>query len=134
MGSVIPLKKSANSAYLELKNMLGVKLQKVENLIEQKLKSDVDLIKKMSEHHLKSGGKRLRALLTLEEHSIIGGLGGAVSEVLMQESVHPKKFKMMGLNSNFSTIVGSQSYLRKINNLDSESIVSVVKSLLNWKE
>ena len=53
MGSVIPLKKSANSAYLELKNMLGVKLQKVESLIEQKLRSDVDLIEKMSEHHLK---------------------------------------------------------------------------------
>ena len=53
MGSVIPLKKSANSAYLELKNLLSYKLQKVENLIEQKLKSDVDLIKKMSDHHLK---------------------------------------------------------------------------------
>ena len=52
MGSVIPLKKSANSAYLELKNMLVAKLQKVESLIEQKLKSDVDLIEKMSEHHL----------------------------------------------------------------------------------
>ena len=38
MGSVIPLKKSANSAYLELKNVLGEKLQKVEVLIEQKLK------------------------------------------------------------------------------------------------
>ena len=34
MGSVIPLKKSANSAYLELKNLLGNKLEKVENLIE----------------------------------------------------------------------------------------------------
>ena len=53
MGSVIPLKKSANSAYLELKNLLGYKLQKVESLIEQKLKSDVDLIEKMSDHHLK---------------------------------------------------------------------------------
>ena len=69
MGSVIPLKKSANSAYLDLKNMLGAKLQKVESLIEHKLMSDVDLIKKMSEHHLKSGGKRLRALLTLESVS-----------------------------------------------------------------
>ena len=72
MGSVIPLKKSANSAYLELKNMLGIKLQKVESLIEQKLKSDVDLIEKMSEHHLKSGGKRLRALLTLESAKLTG--------------------------------------------------------------
>ena len=39
------------------------KLQKVEDLIELKLKSDVDLIEQMSDHHLKSGGKRLRALL-----------------------------------------------------------------------
>ena len=72
MGSVIPLKKSANSAYLDLKNLLGSKLQKVESLIEQKLKSDVDLIEKMSEHHLKSGGKRLRALLTLESAKLTG--------------------------------------------------------------
>ena len=72
MGSVIPLKKSANSAYLELKNLLESKLQKVENLIEVKLKSDVNLIEKMSEHHLKSGGKRLRALLTLGSAKLSG--------------------------------------------------------------
>ena len=66
MGSVVPLKKSANSAYLELRNLLGDKLQKVENLIQEKLRSEVNLIQKMSNHHLRSGGKRLRALLTLE--------------------------------------------------------------------
>ena len=72
MGSVIPLKKSANSAYLELKNLLNGKLEKVEALIELKLKSDVKLIEEMSEHHLKSGGKRLRALLTLESAKLTG--------------------------------------------------------------
>ena len=72
MGSVVPLKKSANSAYLELKNLLGNKLQKVENLIQEKLKSEVNLIQKMSNHHLRSGGKRLRALLTLESAKLTG--------------------------------------------------------------
>ena len=72
MGSVIPLKKSANSAYLELKNLLGDKLQKVENLIQEKLISEVNLIQKMSNHHLRSGGKRLRALLTLESAKLTG--------------------------------------------------------------
>ncbi|MBA1340512.1 MAG: octaprenyl-diphosphate synthase [Pelagibacterales bacterium] len=72
MGSVIPLKKSANSAYLELKNLLGDKLEKVESLIELKLKSDVILIEKMSDHHLQSGGKRLRALLTLGSAKLCG--------------------------------------------------------------
>ena len=75
MGSVIPLKKSANSAYLELKNLLSDKLQNVENLINQKLKSEVDLIEKMSSHHLSSGGKRLRALLTLETAKLTGFKG-----------------------------------------------------------
>ena len=72
MGSVVPLKKSANSAYLELKNLLSEKLQRVENLIQLKLKSDVNLIEKMSNYHLSSGGKRLRALLTLESAKLTG--------------------------------------------------------------
>ena len=72
MGSVIPLKKSANSAYLELKNLVGTKLENVENLVRLKLKSDVNLIEKMSEHHLRAGGKRLRALLTLGSSKLSG--------------------------------------------------------------
>ena len=72
MGSVIPLKKSANSAYLDLKNILSTKLSKVEELIELKLQSDVSLIKKMSNHHIKSGGKRLRALLTIGAAKLSG--------------------------------------------------------------
>ena len=72
MGSVVPLKKSASSAYLELKNLLYKKLQKVEKLVELKLKSEVTLIQEMSNHHLKSGGKRLRALLTLGSAKLSG--------------------------------------------------------------
>ena len=75
MGLVVPLKKSANSAYLELKNLLDEKLLKVESLIQKKLKSDVNLIEKMSNHHLSSGGKRLRALLTLGSAKLTGHSG-----------------------------------------------------------
>ena len=72
MGSVIPLKKSANSAYLDLKNLLNEKISKVDKTIELKLHSEVNLIKKMSNHHLRSGGKRLRALLTLGSAKLSG--------------------------------------------------------------
>jgi octaprenyl-diphosphate synthase len=72
MGSVIPLKKSANSAYLDLKNLVNSRLIEVEKLIEVKLESKVNLINKMSEYHLKSGGKRLRALLTLGSAKLAG--------------------------------------------------------------
>ena len=76
MGSVIPLKKSANSAYVELKNLLSKKLTKVESVINLRLKSEVNLIQKMSDHHLQSGGKRLRALLTLGSAKLSGYLLG----------------------------------------------------------
>ena len=72
MGSVIPLKKSVNSAYLDLKNLVGNKLSKVESLIELKLQSKVDLINKMSSHHFSSGGKRMRAMLTLGSAKLAG--------------------------------------------------------------
>ena len=76
MGSVIPLKKSANSAYVELKNLLSKKLTKVESVINLRLKSEVNLIQEMSDHHLQSGGKRLRALLTLGSAKLSGYLLG----------------------------------------------------------
>ena len=47
-------------------------MDKVENLIELKLKSEVNLIEEMSDHHLQSGGKRLRALLTLGSAKLSG--------------------------------------------------------------
>ena len=66
MGTVIQLKKQINNSYSELVNSVEDKLILVEEKITAKLMSKVDLVNKMSEYHLKTGGKRLRALLTLE--------------------------------------------------------------------
>ena len=76
MGSVVPLKKSVNSAYLELKNLVANKLLKVENLIELKLHSKIELINKMSNNHFSSGGKRMRAMLTLGSAKLTGYIDG----------------------------------------------------------
>jgi hypothetical protein len=48
----------------------------------------------------------------------------------MQEGIYPNKFKMMGLESKFSTIVGSQEYLRSVNKLDVSSVVNVINKLI----
>ena len=82
MGSVIPLKKSVNSAYLDLKSLLNGKLDSVEKLIDLKLESQVDLIKKMSDYHLNSGGKRIRALLTMGAARLGGYSNGKRDENL----------------------------------------------------
>ena len=77
--------------------------------------------------------KKTGCIVTLEEHILIGGLGGAVSEFLMQENLYPKRFKMLGLKPKFSTIVGSQNYLREYNKIDKDSIVREIKCLIDEK-
>jgi len=72
MGSVIHLKKQINNSYLSLKNSVEDKLILVEEKISSKLTSKVDLIYKMTDYHLKTGGKRLRALLTLHSSKLCG--------------------------------------------------------------
>ena len=76
MGSVIQLKKQINNSYLDLKNSVEDKLVLVEEKIKNKLTSYVDLLQKISDYHLKTGGKRLRALLTLGSSKLCGYLKG----------------------------------------------------------
>jgi len=72
MGSVIQLKKQINNSYLDLRNSVEEKLVLVDEKIVSKLSSNVDLIHKMTEYHLGTGGKKLRALLTLGSAKLSG--------------------------------------------------------------
>ena len=65
MGTVIQLKNQINNSYFQLKDSVENRLLLVEEKIKQKLTSEVELVQKMTDYHLDSGGKRLRALLTL---------------------------------------------------------------------
>ena len=72
MGTVIQLKNKINNSYFQLKNSVEDKLLLVEEKIKSKLISDVELVKKMTDYHIDTGGKRLRALLTLGSAKICG--------------------------------------------------------------
>ncbi len=120
MGSVIPLKNSANSAYLDLRNLVSVKLNKVESLINVKLESKVELIEKMTTHHLKSGGKRLRAMLTLGSAKLAGydlgerdiNLASCVELIHSATLLHDDVIDESGLrrgNKTTNSIWGNQS-------------------------
>jgi len=77
MGSVIPLKKEIDNSYLMLKNLVGSKLDDVNQLIKHKLASEINLIHKMTDYHVKSGGKRIRPLLTLASAKLCGYKDGS---------------------------------------------------------
>lgn len=70
-------------------------------------------------------------VVTVEEHSIHGGLGGAVAEYLMDSGLRPKKFKRIALTDGFSSIVGSQEYLRARYGLDAQHIADKIAATLS---
>ena len=72
MGTVVQLKNQINDSYFQLKNSVEDKLILTEEKIKSKLSSDVELVQKMTEYHIKTGGKRLRALLTLGSAKLCG--------------------------------------------------------------
>ena len=72
MGTVVQLKNRINNSYSELKNSVEEKLVLVEEKIKLKLSSNVSLVDEMTNYHLRTGGKRLRALLTLGAAKIGG--------------------------------------------------------------
>ena len=73
--------------------------------------------------------QRSTKLFTVEEHSIIGGLGSAVAEVLTDNGCSAG-LKRIGLNDVFAHGYGNQEQVRKANGLDADGIYNSIKNNL----
>lgn len=76
-----------------------------------------------------SAAKETGRILTLEEHSIYGGLGSAVAEVLAEDAVSAH-FQRMGL-SGFAKGCGNREEMREINGLSAKDIVKKVREMIS---
>lgn len=75
---------------------------------------DVELVEHLA--------RQFEVIITVEEHSVIGGLGSAVAEALSQMEQPRARLKMLGLRSGFSSVVGDQNYLREVYGLSAKQI------------
>jgi transketolase len=90
----------------------------------------VHTIKPLDAGTLVAAASETGGLLTIEEHAVDGGLGGAVAEALMEAGAFPGFFVRIGLRNTFSSVVGSQTYLRAVYSLDAASIAQTVSAKL----
>jgi len=74
-----------------------------------------------------------RALVTIEEHSLVGGLGSAVAEVLCDLGRTEVALKRIGLRPGFSPTAGNQEYLRGKGGLTPEKILTSVRSFFDGR-
>jgi len=91
----------------------------------------VHTLKPFGPDHIIEAARIHRALVTVEEHTIHGGLGGLVLETLADAGVNFGKFLRIGLDGCFSSVVGSQSYLRATYGMDAAGIVRRTQRLLS---
>jgi transketolase len=72
-----------------------------------------------------------RLVFTLEEHSVEGGLGGAVAEVLAELEGAHAPLKRIGLRPEFNKVVGDQKYLKSLHGLDEEGVMKTIQPIIS---
>lgn len=87
-------------------------------------------IKPLDKDIILKSAQKTRAIFTIEEHSIIGGLGSAVAEILAEHKSNVI-FKRIGVPDQFTKVIGSQEYMRSANNLSVKEIINTIVYILN---
>ena len=86
---------------------------------------DIHTIKPIDKETIIKCAKETKKIISIEDHSIINGLGTAISEVLTEE--YPCKLIRMGIKDSFGKS-GKATELLKYYGLTSESIMNTVKA------
>ncbi len=73
------------------------------------------------------------AIFSLEEHSLIGGLGSAIAEIIVKYEKNAL-FHSFGVDDKFSAKVGSQDYLRRYFGLDGESLAAEINKIIQSRQ
>ena len=87
-------------------------------------------LKPLDEEAVRRLAGRFTRLVTVEEHTVTGGFGSAVCEVIagLETSCRVKR---IGLQDCFTTVVGNQQYLRKIYGMDGLGIAKTAEAWIH---
>jgi transketolase len=134
IGRAIMLRDGADLTLIASGGMLDITVKAADRLESHGVRTRVlsmHTVKPLDEQAILSAADETGAVVTIEEHSILGGLGGAAAEVLAESGISPLRFKRIGLPSEFADDVGGQNYLRTRYGLTEPAIVQEVLSLLD---
>jgi transketolase len=133
LSSSIRYKEGGDITLLTTGGILSDVIQAAELLQEQNINARVismHTIKPIDKDSIIAAANETGGIVSIEEHNIDGGLGGAVAEVCMDSGVIPKVFLRIGLDNKYSSIVGTQDYLKEYYGMDKITITKRVLDLL----
>lgn len=123
-GSLIQLKPSPSReiTFLATGSMVRTALDLARDRYPQASVYSVPVIKPLDARALLGACEGSRVVVVFEEHSVIGGLGSAVAEVLSEHA--PTRLLRIGVDDRFSAHCGSYDYLLREHGLDAASIAA----------
>lgn len=90
-------------------------------------------IKPLDTETLSRAVAETRAVITVEEHNVIGGLGGAVAEFLVTSGLPLVPVAILGIRDSFCRKAGKQEYLRSFCGIAAPDIVRTARNILKAK-
>lgn len=134
IGQAAVLREGDDVTIIACGTMVGHALQTAEAMAREDIHVRVinlHTIKPIDRTTLIAAAKETGAIVTAEEHTVVGGLGSAVAEVLVQ--AHPVPMRFVGVADRFGTS-GDPAVLLKAFHLMPEDIVLAVKDVLRLKQ
>ncbi len=134
VGKARRLRDGADATIFATGAILREALTAAERLAAQGVECRIEAIhtlKPLDEAAILAAARETGGIVTLEEHSRIGGLKGAVAETLLTHGARVGFFRSVALDDTFPTIVGDQSYLRQRYGLDATAVEAAIVSALS---
>ncbi|WP_059105772.1 transketolase family protein [Shouchella shacheensis] len=133
LGQSVRVREGKDATIISTGTQTGRSLETAEKLEKEGLNVGVlhlPSIKPIDEEAILKAARETGLLITSEEHSIYGGLGSAVTEVVSEH--HPVPVKRMGVEDRNSESAANDALLKK-HKLDPDSMVETVKEFIARK-
>jgi transketolase len=134
LGKGIVLKKGTDVSIVSTGNLLHFALEAAEKLAQQGISAkviNIHTVKPFDQELVIASAKETGAIVTLEEGTVLGGLGSAVAETVTEE--YPVPVKKMGLNDVFGQS-GQAEELLEYYGLSTENIIRNVHEAVKMKK
>ena len=129
VGNILNLSKSTRGIAIIATGSMVSAAQKVAATLGNVAVWSAPFLSPFNAEQLQAIGKAHPIIFTLEEHSIHGGLGGLVSEII-SETASSRVFRL-GINNQFSLLCGDYDYTLDYHGLSIEKITDTVQTILS---
>ncbi|OPX88030.1 MAG: 1-deoxy-D-xylulose-5-phosphate synthase [Pelotomaculum sp. PtaB.Bin104] len=132
-GKAVVLREGTDVTIIATGIMVSAALESADKLAEKGIQAgvlDIHTIKPIDVEAIVKSARKTGAVVTAEEHSIIGGLGGAVAEVLVEH--YPVPLKRVGIQDKFGESGAPAELLEKFG-LTPRHLIAAVEEVLARK-